>query len=131
MLPSQQTTTSSLLSEEEEDLPRLPLQKCNISNEQRKACKNVPSDWIADTSATLNMTDKINLFRGGLKRIASCPIQVRGGVLYSCQRGTVEVIYRDGSSVLFINTLLILDLGVNLISGKRLYKSGLTRAFNA
>ena len=43
----------------------------------------------------------------------------------------MEVIYRDGSLALFINTLLIPDLGVNLILGKRLCKSGLTGAFDA
>ena len=45
--------------------------------------------------------------------------------------GTAKVIAEDGSSCLLKNTLLVLKLGINLISARRLCKDRIKGHFNA
>jgi hypothetical protein len=77
------------------------------------------------------MTDKLHLFRGPLIHTKRIPIQVGGGELYSCQRGTVVIECEDGSSGLVEGALYVPKLGVNLISAKRLCKNGLKGSFDS
>ena len=106
-----------------------PAEKCHISRDQ--ISKSTLADWVADTGASSNMTDQINLFRGPLIRLPRrVPIQVGGGVLYSSQHGTAEMVCKDGSSCLIKDTLFVPKLGVNIVSAKRLCKNGLIGSFD-
>ena len=94
-----------------------------ISKEQ--ACKIPASTWVADTGASTHMTDQSQLFRGPLSQIKRRTIQVGGGRLYADHMGTVELRVPGGESTLLKKALLVPNLGVNLLSGKRLCESGL------
>jgi hypothetical protein len=98
-----------------------------ITKEQKdKISRKHPSDWPVDSGASSHMTHEPNLFRGPLQRLRRRrPIQVGGGMLWSEMRGTVEVVARDGSSCLLRNCLFVPNLGVNLISARRLCKDGI------
>ena len=124
---SDQESDSGLLGEDSHS--DTPVEKCHISRDQ--ISKSTPTDWVADTGASSNMTDQKNLFRGPLIRLPRrVSIQVGGGVLYSSQRGIAEIVCKDGSSCLIRDTLFVPKLGVNLVSAKRLCKNGLTGSFD-
>ncbi|KAI0992332.1 hypothetical protein K3495_g15854 [Podosphaera aphanis] len=76
------------------------------------------------------MTDQILLFRGKLKRINRITIQVGGGTLKSSHRGTVKVKCADGSSGIAKKVFHVPNLGVNLLSAKRLCKTGMKDFFD-
>lgn len=78
-----------------------------------------PSSWIVDTGASSHMTDQRSNFRS-LKRVWTKGVKVGGGVLRCNYIGEAELKCRDGSSMLLSNVLFVPDLGVNLLSVRRL-----------
>jgi hypothetical protein len=98
-----------------------------LSKEQ--ICKAIPSEWPADTGASSHMSDQPNLFRN-LEPIKRRTVKVGGGVLYANHRGTANMVCPDGSSMLLADCLYVPDLGVNLMSARRLCEGGLKGAFN-
>ena len=104
-----------------------------LTKEQRdRAARKHPQSWPVDTGASSHMTDKPNLFRGPLRSFKRHKdIQVGGGMLRSDHYGTAKVVADDGSSCLLKNTLLVPNLGVNLISARRLCKDGIEGHFDA
>ena len=87
------------------------------------------SDWIADTGASSHMTDQLRLFSGPLKSIRRRMIKVGGGRLYSDKCGTAIMKAKDGECRL-AEVLYVPDLGVNLLSGRRLTKRGFKGSFD-
>ena len=83
------------------------------------------SNWVADTGASTYMTDQLQLFRGPLMRIRRRTIKIGGGDLYSDYIGTVEIRVRNGENTRLAKTLYVPELKINLLSGRRLYESGL------
>ena len=92
--------------------------------------KSQPTQWILDTGCTTPMTDQLNLFRGPLKNVKRTTIQVGGGKMYSSHRGAAEVKCKDGSSAVIRNTLYVPNLGVSLLSAKRLCLDGMKGSFD-
>jgi hypothetical protein len=72
------------------------------------------------------MTDDISLFRTLLVLIQPRAILVGGGQLFANEKGIAELKVKGSGSVLISNVLYIPQLGVNLLSTKRLYSKGLT-----
>ena len=91
--------------------------------------KAIPSEWPADTGASSHMSDQPNLFRQ-LILIKRRMVKVGGGVLYANHKGTANLVCQDGSSMLLADCLYIPDLGVNLLSARRLCEAGLKGSFN-
>ena len=85
--------------------------------------------WVADTGASSPMTDDLSLFRGTLTPIKRRRVKVGGGVLWSDQRGTALMRTENGSCYL-AKTLYVPGLGVNLVSGRQLCKTGLRGSFD-
>ena len=78
------------------------------------------------------MTNKLDLFRGPLRTFNQRkPIQVKGGILRSDHYRTAKVVIEDSSSCLLKNTLLVLNLRINLILARRLCKDGIKGHFDA
>ena len=104
-----------------------------LTKEQRdRTARKHPQSWPVDTGASSHMTDKLNLFRGPLRTLKRHKdIQVGGGMLRSDHCGTAEVVADDGSSCLLKDTLLVPNLGINLISARRLCKDGIEGHFDA
>lgn len=65
-----------------------------------------------------------------MKKIHSTTIQVGGGTLTSSHRGTVVVKCADGSSGIAKNVFYVPNLGVNLLSAKRLCRTGMKGQFD-
>lgn len=87
------------------------------------------SHWVADTGASSHMTDQLQLFRGPLTPIKRRVIRVEGGRLYSDQCGTAIMRVENGQTPL-ARVLYVPELGVNLLSGKRLCEKGLRGSFD-
>ena len=97
----------------------------------KAAAGKVPkSAWVADSGASSYITDQLRLFNGPLIRIKRRTIKVGGGKLYADYCGTVTIKDRQGNSVLLSSTLYIPQLGVNLLSGKKICEKGLEGGFN-
>ena len=120
---------TSLSGEEDTDDEDSPAKEA-VHLSRALISKSTPSQWILDTGCTTPMTDQLHLFRGPLKDIKRTTIQVGGGEIYTCQRGTVEVRCKDRSSALVKNTFYVPKLGVNLLSAKRLCKNGMKGSFD-
>jgi hypothetical protein len=103
------------------------VEKVHLSRE--KIREATPADWIFDTGATRHMSNQVQLFRN-LKQIPTVTIQCGGGDLVASQCGTVQVVCEDGSWCEMKGTLFVPELGVNLISAKRLCKKGLKGSFD-
>ena len=56
-------------------------------------------------------------------------IKVRGGVMYANQMGTVDMMCKDGSSLLLKDVLYVPGLGINLLSARRVCQAGLYGVF--
>lgn len=56
---------------------------------------------------------------------------VGGGSLYSYFMGSADVACDDGSSMLLSGVLYVLKLGINLLSGRKLYEDGFKDEFDA
>ena len=74
------------------------------------------------------MTNQLQLF-SSLRPIKRQAIKVGGGRLYSDQRGVVRVKVNNGSTILK-DVLFVPQLGVNLLSGKRVCENGLRGNFD-
>ena len=111
LMPSE--STSSEDEDEQED------ELCHFTKDKIKTCKIPESDWCGDTGCTTHMTDKSNLFRGPLTRVKRRFIKVGGGRLYADYMGTVEMKVA-GVSLLLENVLYVPNLGVNLLSSRKL-----------
>jgi hypothetical protein len=80
---------------------------------------------MANTGVSTYITDQLQLFRGPLMRIRRRTIKIRGEDLYSDYISTVEMRVRNGESTRLAKTLYVPELKINLLSGRRLYESGL------
>ena len=78
-----------------------------------------PSLWVSDTGATAHMTDQCQLFRS-LVPIKHCTIRVGGGKLYSWHMGVCELRVPSGRTVLLKDVLFVPNLGVNLLSSRKI-----------
>ena len=93
----------------------------------RDEIRKIPhSYWCSDSCASSHMTDDKSLFRSPLAPIRQRTILVGGGQLYANWKGTAELRVRDGSSILISDVLYVPNLGVNLLSSKKLCSKGLT-----
>jgi hypothetical protein len=107
-------------------------EKCNIShNELRKLRPKKSSLWPADTGASSHMAYQPSCFRSLLTPIKRRPIQVRGGVLYAREKGTAVLTCEDGFTIKLSDVLFVPDLGINLLSARRLCQAGLKGNFNS
>lgn len=88
------------------------------------------STWASDTGATSHMSNQRHLFRD-LARIGRRRIRVDGGVLYADYRGIVDIVYADRSRMSLQDVLYVPSLGINLLSGRRIYDAGLKGSFDA
>ncbi|KAI1006754.1 hypothetical protein K3495_g1463 [Podosphaera aphanis] len=116
--PSTEEYTCSDLSEtENEDVEEFHLSK-------EKICKTTPSDWPVDTGATSHMSDQPLYFR---KLIPMYPrrVKVGGGELRAEFEGDVQMRCKDGSSMLLSNVLFVPNLGINLLSVRRMCQAEL------
>ena len=87
----------------------------------KKALRKISKHkWLADTSATSHMTNNPSIYRSPLEPCYRV-IQIGGEKLYSTFKGVAEMVLVDGSSALFLNYLLVLNLGISLFLAKRIY----------
>ena len=78
------------------------------------------SEWLLDSGATSHMTDQTSSFRGSLTPTRRRWIKVGGGrYLTSDFCGKAVMKDKSGNSV-ELNAMLVPDLGVNLVSGRKL-----------
>jgi hypothetical protein len=98
-----------------------------LSNELIR--KAQPSTWPADSGASSHMSDQPSLFRKMIP-IKRRTIRVGGGLMYADQKGTVDMMCEDGSSMLLADVLYVPGLGVNLLSARRICQSGLKGSFD-
>ena len=91
---------------------------------QARIRKDSRTIWCSDSCASSHMTDNQTLFRGPLISIGRRIIQVGGGQLYADYMGTVEIQIGEGS-ILISDVLYVPNLGVNLLSSKKLCSKGL------
>ena len=94
------------------------------------ACKIPKFDWVADSGASTHMTDQLQLFSGPLVRIKRRYIKVGGGRLVADYCGTAIMRDEKGNSVKLSSVLYVPNLGVNLLSGRRMCEKGLRGSFN-
>ena len=78
-----------------------------------------PSLWVSDTGATAHMTDQRQLFRS-LAPVKRRTIRVGGGKLYSWHMGVCELRVLSGRTVLLKDVLFVPNLGVNLLSSRKI-----------
>ena len=77
------------------------------------------------------MTDQLQLFSEPLASIKRRTIKVEGGRLYSDQCGTAVMRAKDGNSTVLPKVLFVPDLGVNLMSARRMCSTtGLQGSFS-
>jgi hypothetical protein len=76
------------------------------------------------------MTDNPRLFSDPPRQTARTTIKVGGGRLYSTKRGIVKIQDSSGSQLVLKDVLYVPDLGVNLLSGRKLCKEGLKGSFD-
>lgn len=105
-----ETPPESESSQEEEN--------CHFSKD-KTSCKIPRSNWCSDSGCTTHMTDDPNLFRGAMTRIKRRSVKVGGGRLYADYMGQVEMKV-EGISLLLDDVLYVPDLGVNLLSSRKL-----------
>ncbi len=84
------------------------------------ASKIPRSEWVADFNAFSHMTDQLRLFNGSLNRIKRRQIKIGEGKLYVDYCGTVTMRDHNENSVLLSSVLYVFNLGVNLLSDKRM-----------
>lgn len=91
--------------------------------------KILKSHWVADIDASSHMTDQLQLFRSSLKSIRRRTIKIERGRLFSDQRETT-VMRVKSDQCLLTNVLYVSNLGVNLLSEKKLCQNDLMRIFD-
>jgi hypothetical protein len=104
------------------------LEACNLSYDD--IGKVTPFSWLADTGASSHMSDQPSIFRRIIFIIHRW-IQVRGEVLYSDTKETVDLTCNDHLLIVLKNTFYVPKLGTNLLSARYLYEVGLVRSFNS
>ena len=106
-------------------------QKGKTAAISKKAASKIPSSkWVADSGALLYITDQFKLFNSPLVYIRRRTIKVGGGKLYADYIG--EIIFKaESKKVTLLNVYYVPGLKVNLLSGKKLCKSGLEGQFDA
>jgi hypothetical protein len=117
-----ETSTNTSDSEDEE------IETCRLSKDILG--KASPSTWAGDTGASSHMSDQPSLFRRIIK-IKRRIVRVGGGELYADWKGEAQVVCKDGSSTWLSDVLLVPNLGVNLLSGRRICAAGLKGRFNS
>src|ERR1700712_1457584 len=103
------------------------LEVCHISRDAIQ--RTPPSLWPADTGASSHMSDQSILFRE-LIPISRRTIRVGGGVLFADYKGVVELRCDGDSCLLLPDVLYVPNLGVNLLSARRICQAGLLGSFN-
>lgn len=101
---------------------------CALSKEQIKVVPS--SSWPSDTACTSHMSDKIYLF-SNLIPIKRRTIRVGGGVMYAEFKGSARLVCEDGSYTTLPDTLFVPNLGVNLLSARRMCDTGLRGYFDS
>ena len=104
------------------------METCRLSKDV--VGKASPSTWAGDTGASSHMSDQPSLFRR-MTKIKRRTVRVGGGELYTDWKGEAQVICKDGSSTWLSDVLLVPNLGVNLLSGRRMCGVGLKGRFNS
>jgi hypothetical protein len=117
-----ETSTGTSDTEDEE------FETCRLSKDILG--KASPSTWAGDTGASSHMSDQPSLFRRMIK-IKRRLVRVGGGELYADWKGEAHVVCKDGSSTWLSDVLLVPNLGVNLLSGRRMCAAGLKGRFNS
>jgi hypothetical protein len=117
-----ETSTNTSDTEDEE------FETCRLSKDILG--KASPSTWAGDTGASSHMSDQPSLFRRMIK-IKRRLVRVGGGELYADWRGEAQVVCKDGSSTWLSDVLLVPNLGVNLLSGRRICAAGLKGRFDS
>jgi hypothetical protein len=117
-----ETSTDTSDSEDEE------VETCRLSKDILG--KASPSTWAGDTGASSHMSDQPSLFRRMIK-IKRRTVRVGGGELYTDWKGEAQVVCKDGSSTWLSDVLLVPNLGINLLSGRRICAAGLKGQFNS
>lgn len=115
-------STNTSDSEDEE------IEKCCLSKDILG--KASPSTWAGDTGASSHMSDQPLLFRR-MTKIKRRLVRVGGGELYADWKGEAQVVCEDGSSIWLSDVLLVPNLGVNLLSGRRICAAGLKGYFDS
>jgi hypothetical protein len=90
---------------------------CYLS--KKEISKAILLTWLANTSATLHMSDQPSLF-SIIKLIKARHIKVRGGELLTKHKSSAKLQCTDGSSIILKDVLYILRLGINLVSVRKL-----------
>ena len=103
---------------DDEDEP----EQCCLSKEELS--KATSSIWPADTGATSHMSDQRSLFTF-LKPIKPKRVKVGGGELKAEYMGDAELVCMDGSSMVLADALYVPNIGVNLLSIRRLCQAGM------
>ena len=123
--------------ESDSSVPEMPSSSSGEECQEETAtfCKeNVSTtttdDWISDSGASSHMTDNAKFFSNPPRPTARTTIKVGGGRLYSTKRGTVRIQDKSGSQLVLKDVLYVPDLGVNLLSGRKLCKEGLRGSFD-
>ena len=94
------------------------------ANLTRDELRTIPhSHWCSDSCASSHMTDDKSLFRSQLTPIRRRTILVGGGQLYADFIGTAELKVKGSGSVLLSDVLYVPNLGVNLLSSRKLCRS--------
>jgi hypothetical protein len=101
---------------------------CNISKDELSKHYHSTA-WAADTGASSHMAYQPECFRS-LIPIRARRIQVGGGVLYARHKGVAEQRCADGSYAVLSECLFVPDLGINLLSARRLCRNGITGFFD-
>src|SRR5438045_2412537 len=125
--PSDADTESSSpdLSESDEDEIE------EVAAHSQDLSKVPPSLWVSDTGATAHMTDQHQLFQS-LAPVKWHTIKVGRGKLYSCHMRVCEMRVLSGRTVLLKDALFVLNLGVNLLSSRKICsQSGVKGLFNS
>jgi len=117
-----ETSTDTSDSEDSE------IETCRLSKDILG--KASPSTWAGDTGASSHMSDQPSLFRRMIK-IRRRLVRVGGGELHADWKGEAQMVCKDGSSTWLSDVLLVPNLGVNLLSGRRICAAGLKGRFNS
>ncbi|KAF7567667.1 hypothetical protein PtrM4_142580 [Pyrenophora tritici-repentis] len=118
----------SLSSDSEPDSEDEEIETCRLSKDILG--KASPSTWAGDTGASSHMSDQPSLFRQMIK-IKRRLVRVGGGELHADWKGEAQMVCKDGSSIWLSDVLLVPNLGVNLLSGRRICAAGLKGRFNS
>lgn len=122
--------------QESDSMPEvLPSSSEESQEETATFCKEnvstiIADAWISDSGASSHMTDNPRFFSDPPQPTARTTIKVGGGRLYSTKRGTVKIEDKSGSQLVLKDVLYVPDLGVNLLSGRKLCKEGLKGSFD-